>query len=428
MQSNFNDLLAALERPLPDLPSSTAPRPDFAEFEPAEYELRYAKAIALMEERGLDALVVTMEEHVRYFAGYLSVLWVSKFRPLVLILPRDPSVGPTLVLPGQEEGNAAASSWVKDLVFFDDQGDPIAQIVEALRERGLGTESSTIGMELGFGMRLGMSALQHASFVEQYPGAVVDGAEVLQTVRMIKSPAEVAKIRRACEISQIGTRAGFSLLKPGMTEKEMVAISCAAMYTAGAEVSPSGTFFAVTSAANYKALNGVATDYAVREGDLVLIDGGARFEGYATDYIRQAAIGPVTDEQQRYYDIALEANNASIDALRPGVTGADVYDAGMAVFKKHGVYEYNALTIVGHAVGMEIHELPWLGERDTVYSSDTVLRAGMVVCIEPVFGGFNDPSWEKGVWIQEDKVLITESGSEVLTSDIAKEIWVQDVV
>ena len=97
----------------------------------------------------------------------------------------------------------------------------------------------------------------------------------------------------------------------------------------------------------------------------------------------------------------------------------------MAVFKSQGVFDYNQLTIVGHGVGMDVHEVPWLGERDTVYTSGTVLEPGMVVCIEPVFAGYNDPDWKKGIWIQEDKVLVTDSGPEILTSNLSKELWIQ---
>jgi Xaa-Pro aminopeptidase len=131
--------------------------------------------------------------------------------------------------------------------------------------------------------------------------------------------------------------------------------------------------------------------------------------------------------RRKWFDICVEANDACVAAIRPGVTGADVYEAGIAVFEREGLLEYNVLTIVGHGCGVEVHEVPWLGERDTVYTSGTVLEPGMVVCVEPVIAGMDGPGWEEGIFIVEDKVLVTESGREVLTDSLDKDLWVQPV-
>ena len=343
----------------------------------------------------------------------------------MVILPRDRAAGPALILPKQETGNGTGTSWIADQRYYPDQDDPIPYILDALADKGLAKPKVAIGTELGFGMRLGMSYEQLSYLRTGLPGQITDGTPAIQTCRMIKSPGEVAKLRRACEISQIGTEAGFSQLRPGMTEKELMSIVCSAMYAAGAEPGTRPSFFGCTTGGDYTMVNALAKDHALQEGDLVMIDGGAVFEGYATDYIRQAAVGGATREQLDYYGIALEANSAAITAIKPGVTGADVYEAGMAVFKSQGVFDYNQLTIVGHGVGMDVHEVPWLGERDTVYTSGTVLEPGMVVCIEPVFAGYNDHDWKKGIWIQEDKVLVTDSGPEILTTNVSKELWIQ---
>ena len=74
---------------------------------------------------------------------------------------------------------------------------------------------------------------------------------------------------------------------------------------------------------------------------------------------------------------------------------------------------------------MEVHELPWLGERDVVYSADTRLEPGMVLCVEPVIAGMDGPDWHAGIFIVEDKLLVTESGCEVLTDSLSKDLWVQ---
>ena len=105
-------------------------QPLFAEFPLDEYELRVSRARTLMEEAGIDTLLLTQQENVRYLAGYLSLLWISKFRPLLTVLPRDPSISPTLILPGQEYGNAK-TSWIEEIAFYRDQEDPIGTVVNA---------------------------------------------------------------------------------------------------------------------------------------------------------------------------------------------------------------------------------------------------------------------------------------------------------
>jgi Xaa-Pro aminopeptidase len=423
--SPFNRLLARI-RDVDDsqvaLRSHAAP---FAEFPVEEYRRRYARATALMAEEGLDALILTHELNVRYYTGYLSILWESRFRSLTAVLPRDTGLGPTLVLPGQETGNALGTSWVPDRIFYPDQEPIVAHLVRALREKGL--ESGRIGMELGFGTRLGMTHTDFEAFrAAVAPAEIVDSSVLMQTVRMLKSEAETGRIRRACEISQSAVRAGFEALHPGMTEKELAAILGATMYAEGAELGSRPTFLTVDSyPGRRKMVNSIASDHRIAEGEMVMVDGGATHGGYATDFIRQACMGTPTADQRRWFDIAIEANESALASIRPGVTGADVYEAGLGVFEKHGLAGYNVLNIAGHGTGMEVHELPWLGERDAVYSSDTVLEPGMVFCVEPVIAGMDGPDWDAGVFIVEDKVLVTEDGHEVLTTALSKELWVQ---
>lgn len=423
-EPNFNEMLEVTKKVDPTQVQVASKDAAFAEFPFEEYRSRYAKAIALMEQQGLDALLVTQEENVRYFAGYLSILWCSLFRPYVALLPRDPSLGPSLIVPGQEGGNAEHTSWVKDVYIYPDQENPVPHILAEIKNKGL--DKGAIGTELGFGMRLGMNINQFEELRNSLsPGRIVDGTPIIQAVRMVKSPTEIECIRRACEISQTGTQAGWEALHEGMTEKELMAVIASTMYREGAEAGTKPSFFAMMAGpTRYKTVNALASDNVIHEGDFVIVDGGAVYKGYATDYIRQACLGEPTEEQRRFFNVALEANNAAIEAIRPGVSGADVYEAGMKVFEREGVLEHNLLNIVGHGVGMDLHEVPWLGERGKVYTSGTVLEPGMVVCIEPVFAGANDPDWRKGVWIQEDKVAVTDSGHEVLTSQLSKEIWV----
>jgi Xaa-Pro dipeptidase len=141
----------------------------FGEFPVEEYRRRYARAVRLMDEEGLDALLLTHELNVRYFTGYLTILWESRFRSLVALLPRDVEKGPTLILPGQETGNALGTSWVPDRILYPDQEPIVPHLLQSIRDKGL--ERGRIGMELGFGTRLGMTQDDFAAFRAAVPSA-----------------------------------------------------------------------------------------------------------------------------------------------------------------------------------------------------------------------------------------------------------------
>ena len=424
-QSDFNGLLRCLrgvDGSDLGLPEADVP---WAEFPVSEYARRYARAIRLMEEKGLDALFLSQELNVRYFSGYLTILWESRFRSLMLLLPRDPNLGPTLVIPGQETGNAVGTSWVQDRIIYPDQDNVVPYARQAVEEKGLA--AARIGMELGFGQRLGMTHDDFTSLRAELPDARLESAsEVVQAVRMIKSSAEVERVREACRISQRAIEEGFSSLREGMTEKQLAANLGSAMYREGAELGSRPSFLTVSSyPGRARMVNSLASDYELARGDMVLLDGGATCGGYATDFIRQACLGEPTDDQKRWFEICIEANDACIAAVRPGVSGADVYEAGLAVFARHGLADYNLINIVGHGTGMEVHELPWLGERDEIYSAETRLEPGMVLCVEPVIAGMDGPECGAGIFIVEDKLLVTEDGCENLTDSLSKEMWVQ---
>lgn len=397
--------------------------PLFAEFPLDEYELRVTRARALMEEERMDALLLTQMENVRYVAGYLSLLWISKFRPLLALLPRDPAIAPALILPGQEHGNAK-SSWIEEVAFYHDQEDPIGTVVNVLHRKGL--KGKRVGVELGYGSRLGMAQVQWETLRRSFTGTLVDSVPLLRRLRGIKSAREIAALRRACEISCIGVEAGWRALREGMTEKELAAIMISTMIQEGAE--PMKTFLCVNAGPQrYQIVNSPPSDYRLKKGDLVMVDGGAAYQGYVTDFIRQACLGQPTRQQQKWFDLAKAANNEALAAICPGVRCADVYEVGRRVFIEAGLGDYGVINIIGHSCGTEVHELPYVGERGRVETSDTMIEKGMVFCIEPVIAGMDSPCWEAGIFIVEEVVAVTEEGCDVLTSRLSKDLWIAEV-
>lgn len=425
-QYDFDAALAAIESiQADDLPKRLT-CPEYAEFEATEYERRYARLAALMAADDIDGALLTQKENVRYFTGYLSVLWISNFRPLVGVVPTDPDKDAAVIVSGQERANADITSWVDRRLAFPPQESPIEYIADALRDAGLGR--ARIGLELGFGQRLGMNQQQFHELQVALPDVeFVDVTPLTQAVRMLKSAPEVERIARACAISCAGVRAGWESLREGVSERELLSTMASEMFRAGAEVGTKPAFFGIQAGERWWLSNAVASDYRVKRGDMVLVDGGATFRGYTCDFIRQASLGPLSSAQQEWFELMVEANAATRAAIRAGVKASEVYGASLRFLDDHGVGKFNRMNIVGHGVGADVHELPWVGESEVVYTADTQLRAGMVLAIEPGITVASAADGPEGHFIVEEILEVTDSGSRVLTGDLSPQLWVADV-
>jgi Xaa-Pro dipeptidase len=406
--------------------------PRWSDFDGPEYARRYARLSALLKAEGISGAIFTQEENVRYFTGYLSVLWVSRFRPVIAAFPADPARNTSLLTTKQEFANSSGSGWIDEPRTFSPQVQPIPFAAQMIRE--IIGDSGKIGIELGFGQRLGMNIEQFTQLQEELPGVeFVDVTPLAATVRMLKSEAEIERMKTAAQMSTAAVKTTWEALKVGVTERDIAASLGAEMYKSGAEVSGTKqSTFGIMAGKRIRHANAVADDTEpLGPGDRILIDGGATYKGYVTDFIRTASFGPVDEITAAWYDISHEANSAAIAAIKPGAVASDVYEAAIDVFRKHDLGKYNATTIIGHGIGADIHELPWLGEAGTVYTSATRLRAGMVLSIEPVLGsrlGSTDDAEAAaipvGVMIVEEMVVVREGGAELITGGVTPEIWI----
>jgi Xaa-Pro aminopeptidase len=226
----------------------------------------------------------------------------------------------------------------------------------------------------------------------------------LARVRFVKSAEEVARIRRACEVTCAGLREAMRSCKPGMREFELQAVLEYACRRGGA---PRQAFPSIVgSGPNATILHYHANRRRIEDGDLVLMDVGGEVMGYAADVTRTfPANGRFTGEQAAIYDVVLEAQAAAIAAVRPGAGFRDVDQAARDVIQKAG-HGGAILHSTSHYVGLDVHD-PGPGGA---------LRTGMVLTVEP---GIYLP--EKGIGVRiEDTVLVTEDGAEVLSPGAPK--------
>jgi Xaa-Pro aminopeptidase len=247
-------------------------------------------------------------------------------------------------------------------------------------------------------------ALTYANYDFLREGGVelVPRRGIVETLRAVKEPEELAAIRRAAEV----TDATYARLAEeqfaGKTEKELVWRMEVLFHECGAE----GLAFDVDVAAGPTAASPHAMpgERVVQEGEFVLVDAGATVDGYCSDCTRTFAVGDVSDSLQELYQVVLRAQLAGVEAVRAGVDGREVDAAARAVIADAG-YGENFGHGLGHGLGLLVHEAPVLRPE-----SQDVLEAGNVVTVEPgiYLSGL------AGVRI-EDLVAVTEEGVEVLS-------------
>lgn len=232
--------------------------------------------------------------------------------------------------------------------------------------------------------------------------ATLDGW--IRTLRIVKREDELKKIEAAQAITEEGFSHILPLIREGVTERELALELEFFMRKRGAE--QVAFDFIVVSGANSALPHGIPTDKPLARGDFITMDFGATVEGYRSDMTRTVALGEVTDEQRRIYQTVLEAQQAALSALKPGLPCVEGDAAARRVIAAAGYGEAFGHG-TGHGVGVEIHEAPNLSPR----AGDTRLQVGNVVTVEP--GIYLEGRF--GVRI-EDMVVITEDGCRNLTS------------
>jgi Xaa-Pro dipeptidase len=418
--SDLNGLLETVERsrrkPI-ELAGWDAPN---LEFPLGEYGLRYAAAAALMRELDLDAMVFAQPTTIRYFAGLQTWLWIlPPLLPAAAIVPRDPTEA-TLVATVVEKGGVGATSWMSPSLYSLDY-DPIEAIAGALAKRGL--DGGRLGFELGLGQRPNLSPNDHQRLLASLPKAkIVDIALPVWAMRALKTKEEITRLREAVRLSEIGYQAALDALMPGVTEAELTRIAAQAMLVAGAvpSVVPMTLIF-LAGPERYRQVVQPASNRPVKTGEQVWLDGGCSVDGYRADFIRSGVIGRLSDSAEHYYDVAVEALDAAVNALRPGHKLGESWTAAQRCFEAAGVGSFTLIPgQIGHSIGLDHWELPLIGKPGSE-QGEVIARPGMVLCVEPTIVGMDgDDEWKSGIFVAEDQVLITDSGVEIMTTEIPR--------
>lgn len=328
-----------------------------------ERAARLERARALTAEQGADALLVQAGASLQYFTG---VPWSPSERLVALLLPVTDT--PKLVCPAFERGTLEAELTIAaDLLLWEEDEDPVALVADAL------PAGATLALDpllfFGWARRIAAAGL-----------TTVDGAGAIDGCRMIKSPAELALLSEAKQMTLAVQAAASRILTPGIRESEVVRFIDDAHRALGGGPS---TFCIVQFGQATAYPHGLPGDRALAEGDMVLVDTGCRVHGYHSDITRTYAFGPVADEVRAIWDIEHAAQAAAFAAVAPGVPCEAIDAAARDVLVREGLgpdYRLPGLPHrTGHGIGLSIHEPAYLVRGDT-----TPLAPGMCFSNEPM--------------------------------------------
>jgi len=361
-----------------------------------ERQGRLDNAARIMTSQGMDAILLTGGTSLLYFT---NVRWGLSERLFGVVIPRSGT--PFAVCPAFEEERAVEQmalgplGEMTEVRTWQEHENPYEKVASGLRDRELG--SGTLGIEetVRFVYSDGIS--------KAAPSLTITSATpVTAGCRTIKDEHEIELMRLASQITLAAYAAAWEALEEGMTQGEFASLVSRAHsqlgFSGGAGVQV-GEFSALP--------HGSKTPQTIREGTILLIDGGCAVEGYRSDLSRTFVLGKATDKMKQVFDIELEAQTRALEAAGPGVPCEDVDAAARKVIADAGYGpDYTFFTHrVGHGIGMDGHEWPYL-----VKGNKLPLAPGMTFSDEP------------GIYIRgefgmrlEDEMLITDDGAELLT-------------
>jgi Xaa-Pro dipeptidase len=363
---------------------------------PDEFRERIEKAQKLMSEAQpkFDALFLAPGTGLYYFSG---IRWWPSERLLALMIPRTGE--PIIVVPAFEEGRMRERlKFPAEVRVWQEDESPTKIAAAALADRGMRTG------------RVGIDETTYFTFYDHFRSAApglecVSADPVTIACRGTKSAHELELMRLACEATFDVFRATFASLKLGISQDEINALIEAGFVKMGLR---GGALVLIGASAALP--HGTIKPATLKEGDVVLIDGGTNIEGYASDVTRTGVvIGKPSEKVARVYEIVRKAQDAALDAARAGRLSGSVDDAARAVITSNGFGPaYKFLTHrLGHGIGLDGHEHPYL-----VRGSKTVLAPGMTFSNEP---GIYIPG-EFGLRCEDDMVIAADGPAQLLTA------------
>ena len=364
-------------------------------FPRAELDARIARAQSSLAASGLDGALLFDPENIFYLTGYQSI---GYFTYQAMILPAKGA--PTLISRATNQFMAEITPTIGRCVAVLDWADPVEITLKTLAEQGF----KRLGLET---QAWYLTATTYEALKARAGLAIEPWNGVVEKMRIIKSPSEIERIRRACRAAEAGMHAALEASQPGATENDIAAAMHNASIAAGSEylghapIAVAGERTAVTFT--------MWRRRPIAKGDVLFLETGGCIDRYHGLLARCAVLGPPTDEMKRVSGAILDGLNAAISKMKPGATSGECDEACRSAITRAG-YGERFVHRTAYAVGIGFPPNWSEGKTLTLKKGDpTPLQPGMTFHLVPsVFGG----DW--GMCFSET-VLVTETGHEVLT-------------
>lgn len=334
----------------------------------------------LLSDKHLDALVVLSDFNRRYLSQFTGTSGALIITPEKRILLTD------------FRYMDQASQQATEFNVINQDGnllDAIKSHLQELNVENVGFEGNLVSYDTYLKL-------------SKAPISLISVSGAIEEIREVKTEDEIQIIQKAAEIVDEAYDYILTVTKAGMTEHDVKAKLESKMLELGAE----DTSFDTIVASGYRGAmpHGVASDKVIEDGDLITLDYGAYYKGYASDITRTFAVGELDDKLKEIHQIVLDANLKAIEAAKPGMKASELDAVARDYISEKGYGDYFGHSL-GHGIGLDVHEGPALSRR-----SDSTLKVNQCVTIEP------------GIYLEglggvriEDDILITENGCERFT-------------
>lgn len=389
---------------MPDAPARGFPEQEFTN--------RTARAQAHMGKAGLAGMLLMSEAELRYFSGFRTLFWQSPTRPWFLFVPI--SGKPVAVIP--DIGAALMQqTWIDDIRTWPapmPKDDGISLLTDLLAP--LAHKGGCIGVMKGHETALRMPLGDYERLMANLPGLnVTDCTDIVRGLRMVKSDAEIEKLRHVCNIGSATFAEVPKLAHPGQAFEDTFRAFRQTALRLGADDVP----YLVGGAdqGGYHDVISPPSRRPLQKGDVMMLDTGMTWDGYFCDFDRNWAIGHADDAARRAYDVLWRATEAGLSAARPGATCADLYHAMQAI-----IAELDTDTMpsdgdvgrLGHGLGMQLTEWP-----SHVGWDHTVIEENMVLTLEPSLSYGNGR-----IMVHEENIVVGTNGAELLSQRAAPDL------
>ncbi|SDL62397.1 M24 family metallopeptidase [Sediminibacillus halophilus] len=334
-----------------------------------------------LKDQNLDALLITSAKNRRYITGFTGTAGV-------VLVSADKALFITDFRYTEQAGEQ-----VKDFEIIEHKQPIHQEVADQVKKMG--------GKKLGF-EKADMTYGLYEQYHEQIEAELVPTSGLVEKLRLVKSEEELDIIKAAAQIADAAFEHILTFIKPGVKE---IDVSNELEFFMRKQGATSSSFDIIVASGLRSALpHGVASNKEIQKGELVTLDFGALYKGYASDITRTVAVGNISDELKTIYNTVLEAQLKGMEGIKAGITGkeADALTRDYIEEKGYGNYFGHS---TGHGLGLDVHEGPALSHR-----SGQVLEEGMVVTVEP---GIYVPN--VGGCRIEDDTLVTKEGNESLS-------------